>query len=174
MGAIDRSRQVADAAGDNQLGTRVGHGFRGGSHAGVATEVTGTKSKTESALRTGNVVGFLDAQGRLHQRDHGSLAVHAVVGLGDLVGGLGLGQHHTEQTRSAAQSGEVVGPELAGGIVDADPGLATCGQPVHHVFARGILLGRVHGVFDVKNDGVCARTSGFVEKLRFHRIHKKP
>ena len=104
----------------------------------------------------------------------GRLAVHAVEALGDLVGGLGLGQHHAEQARGAAEPGKVVGPERARGVVDPHPGLAAGGQPVHDVLAGGVLLRGVHGVFDVQDDGVRAGHGRLVEELGLHCIDQQP
>jgi hypothetical protein len=120
------------------------------------------------------LVGFLDADGGFHQRDHGCFAVHAVEAFGDLVRGFGLGKHHAEQARGAAEACEVVGPEGAGGIVDADPGLAAGGQPVDDVVPGMVLLRGVHGIFNIQDDRVSAGDCRLVKKLRLHGIHEEP
>lgn len=98
-GAVNGTWEVADPAGDYKLGAGVSDGFRGGDHARVATEVAGTKGETERILGFRDVIGFLDAQGGLHQRNNGDFAVHAGEAFSHMVSRLGLVKHHPKETR---------------------------------------------------------------------------
>ena len=98
-----------------------------------------------------------------------------VDGLGDLLGGLGLGQHDAEQAGQPGELGDVAVPEVGGAVVDPHPGRpVVTGEPLGDPLTGLGLVRRVHRVLDVQHDLVRPRGLGGVEQVGTRPVHQQP
>lgn len=171
---VDRPWQLAGAAGDHQPGARVGHRLFVGTHAGVAAEVATFESEPEGACGPRDGRRLLDAQCRLDESDHGPARCQPLVSVADLLRPFRRRHHDAQQARTSGECVEVVRLEPGGRIVDAHPGVAARGEPVHDIRPPLGLPTRIDGVLDVQHHGIRGRGFRLVELVDVRGGHEQP
>ena len=173
-GAVDRAGQAADPAGDHQPRARIGHREVVGARPGVAAVVAAAERQPECAAGHGDRARLLDADRGLDQGQHRGRAAESVDGLGHVLGGLGLGEHHAREAgkyrTGASTSSDQKGVVRSLIRTHADVRPATSRRRSR---AAGFAVG-VDGVLDVEDDLVGTRLSARLERVGAGGVHQQP